>query len=656
MRSPLPFLAFLLATGCAATSSDVPDASTLDARSNSGASTRVDVQSFDLGSVRVDALSSPADVSLPDLPPPPDARPSDGALAGDAPTAAHDAAPDATLPRMDPADVGVNIYDIMGCYTGWNGMTPADGRRALESVHAARLGHVRFNASGWRGRDAMLFGWPGNRELYLAAFDRLVADAEAVGVKLIPSLLWGREAFSDFHREPIQALFTPGSRTRVSVDAYLTEVASRYRTSNAILAWEITNELNLIADVSVICDQCDIPRVDGRGRCGFWEELGDPCRRTDEDNVYLCNNCRGRSETVQDITQFLQTIATTIHAADPVHPVASGHTAPRPYQRHLADDDGWVADSLADFEWAIDRLHPPAIDWVTVHNYSHLESARPGMLGPEDQIRVAARYAARTGRRLYVGELGEPQEHCPANLGCRADTTRTVARAGLYESERANAIVSMWTWSITPGMCSTSEDCLTIHPNDGLANLATLFADRRRHPVTTFNTVTRATMTGALTWTNGGRGEVRSTEADPLGTFTRVRSSRDMGATTFLLSDHVERALGARADTDKLVARVSLRVQATDRDAGAPSTNAVALRVLGTNAAGVDVFVSPDYPLNPREDSLLLQIAGSVVTTTIPVMLGAEYTLPDDVVNVRFRFEMARNVTLDVFEISARFH
>ena len=344
-------------------------------------------------------------------------------------------------------------------------------RAQLDEAKALGVTHARFIASGyWPAEMKTGNGWQNAPTAYWAAFDALVDDAEARGVKLVPSLLFHLYLFPDLAQEPVGNLFTPGTNTRNLAEQYVTEVVSRYKSRPGILFWELGNEANLLADLDVsACNVC----TGNNNPCGsLAPSLGTPCRRTTADNFFSCNSCRGVSTSQQDLSAFTASIATLVKSLDPSRPFATGAAHPRESAMHLAASPcpscNWTRDSPAEYEQALARLHPAPVDLVTVHHYPGPDAAR---FGDVDQSGLAllARanaWAVANGKRLYVGEYGEARS---GSVTCGASTDLCGGDAEKVHTRRImNALVeedvaysALWAFEFYQ-FCAGVPSCHTV--------------------------------------------------------------------------------------------------------------------------------------------------------------------------------------------------
>jgi len=103
-------------------------------------------------------------------------------------------------------------------------------------------------AAGWYSRSTWFNKWYSAKAAYLAAFDAIVAKAEALGLGLIPCLFWDLKGFTDAtydvygSRSNLPNLASKSSNAWALASEFVSDIVSRYRSSPAIWGWEIANE------------------------------------------------------------------------------------------------------------------------------------------------------------------------------------------------------------------------------------------------------------------------------------------------------------------------------------------------------------------------------------------------------------------------------
>jgi hypothetical protein len=317
-------------------------------------------------------------------------------------------------------------------------------------------------------------GWMVNHDAFFTAFDQLVTDARARGLRLVPSLLWNTYLFPDIAQEPAGRLFVPGSMSRMLAERYISEVVTRYRDRDAILFWELGNEMNLLADIDATCDNCASPQS---GMCGLWPSLGTPCRRTSADNFFSCNDCRAVSSPQQDLGQFTGAMAALVHAIDPGRSFSSGFGYLRGSAHHLAVSPcpscDWTADSAQEYADLLTRLHPQGVDLISVHHYFGSDDDRFGSQDPMgiDLLARSNATALMLGKQLYVGEWGEVRTGtytCGQSMqNCGGDAQLAATRRFLDQIVALQVPFStIWAWEAYDPSCPGVPGCLTWNTGD----------------------------------------------------------------------------------------------------------------------------------------------------------------------------------------------
>ena len=366
--------------------------------------------------------------------------------------------------------------DLLFQYVGLAPGTPASARQEMDRARAAGFTHVRFIASGyWPTNMTTGNGWIANPTAWWAGFDQMVSDARARGLRLVPSLLWNLFLFPDINGAPLSALFTPGTPTRQMAEQYVSQVITRYRSNPAIFAWEVGNELNLLADLDL--STCTVCAGATNGCAALAPSLGTPCRRNTTDQLFSCNSCRGVSSPTEDLGQFTGAIATVIQSLDPSRAVSSGHAYPRPSAWHLARSPcpacDWTLDTLLQFQATLAQLHPANVQLVSVHHYPGDDVLRFGSVDPAGVALLQATRGAVSalGKTLYVGEYGEPRAGtavCGGTEQCGGDpeaaATRRILNGLVTESV---ALSALWAFEFHQ-FCAPVPTCYTIETGDAL--------------------------------------------------------------------------------------------------------------------------------------------------------------------------------------------
>lgn len=249
--------------------------------------------------------------------------------------------------------------------------------KALRNLRSLGFRSIRFFAYPWGEKAAAKWTDPESRRMILEALDQVVALSEKHGI----GLMWGLgcSQFTDDAEHLRELCADPESANRKHLRAYLREVVGRYRHSPAVLAWEITNELTLSADIG------DEKRV--------WEGK--------------------RMPSLASVAAFYQDVSLAIKHEDPLRLIHNGGSNPREHQWNLHLGKGWIRDTREEQFRCFELLFKDkAVDLIDIHYY----------LGNRDGIEVAAEdggvrwigladymgFSRRLGKPLIIGEFGRP--------------------------------------------------------------------------------------------------------------------------------------------------------------------------------------------------------------------------------------------------------
>jgi len=321
--------------------------------------------------------------------------------------------------------VGVNKFDLFLRFLE-GGEAKQQAVQAVEEAARQGLTVIRFAGVGFY--PSHMRHWS-NENLYWGAFDDLVRTAKRHGVRLIPVINWNLYLFPDMANECVQDMLTnPDSRSRQYLWLYTHQLVSRYRNEPTILFWELTNEMNLGADLEFMFPY-------GRSDLNPVHE-GTSFMRLRRDNF-----------TTEQMIPFLKEWAAFIKRIDPNHLIGSGFSAPRPAAQHLRRAKGkgdWTEDNEQEMELYLRDTHPDPIDLLSIHFYRQHDNLRFGNKD-EDSAQVLAvfqRAAERIGKPLYIGETGDEYAQRP-----QAPFLRNV----LEQVKRLDIPLALiWNW-MSPG-------------------------------------------------------------------------------------------------------------------------------------------------------------------------------------------------------------
>ena len=108
---------------------------------------------------------------------------------------------------------------------------------------------VRFAAAPYCPNHFALWRSGGaNRTHYWSMLDDIVREAEAAGVRLIPTIMWRVRLLPMVCEEPMHRLFVEKTCASRLLEEYATQLVWHLSGSPAVVAWELMNELDLQAD------------------------------------------------------------------------------------------------------------------------------------------------------------------------------------------------------------------------------------------------------------------------------------------------------------------------------------------------------------------------------------------------------------------------
>jgi Cellulase (glycosyl hydrolase family 5) len=323
--------------------------------------------------------------------------------------------------------IAMNKFDLFYQFLGVASNSPATVTRpqaitAMNDAVAAGVCCFRVAAMPY---------WPVDTDTYVnqpadfwAAFDDMMAELRARGLKIVPVVWWNAWLFPDLAGEPMHDIFSASS---VSNDLLLTfagELATRYGADDTVLFWDLTNEINLNAELD----------FGVRTTSGISVPHGSPAARSAADNY-----------TSDEMATLLADLTAHMKSFDPNHLVSSGYSVPRSYAWHLRADPEWAGDdktpdSISQMEQYLALTHPDPIDIVSIHLYPDadrlgFDGRDPGVLGRYQDA------ADALAKPLFVGEFGDTN---PTVSELRsANFTR---RCMLEMLQRRVPLSLIWVW------------------------------------------------------------------------------------------------------------------------------------------------------------------------------------------------------------------
>jgi hypothetical protein len=223
--------------------------------------------------------------------------------------------------------------------------------------------------------------------------DDMFAMLDKSHVQLVPVFVWNLLQFPLISRETFGTMIRDrNSRSRHLLRKYVGDFVERYRGRRTILFYELTNELNLAADLDM-------------GAICLRDHLGaDRAVCAAEDHF-----------TSKEMTSFARDMVAYITRLDPPRPVSSGYSAPRSSAWHMVaqpnfskDSGDWTEDSVAQWKEYLRQIHDP-YGIISIHVYPDRQKSLsdPAQQRQNKMMADAASVARTTGKPLFVGEFGD---------------------------------------------------------------------------------------------------------------------------------------------------------------------------------------------------------------------------------------------------------
>jgi hypothetical protein len=296
--------------------------------------------------------------------------------------------------------VGLNKFDLVKQYTGYASggdashrylkVTQAMGRKAILDARDANVGYLRVSATGFSPSDLQM--WREEPSRYWARIDELMDDLDKAGVKGIFTFIWNTDQFPLMTGETAHDLLSnPDSRSYRAAESYIAQFVERYRHRRTILFYELTNEMNLGADLDTV-SRCH--KEEGKASCAAKANY-----------------------TTAEMIQFTRRLAALIRGLDPARPISSGFAVPRPSAEHLRARPEWrtgkadfTPDTLQQFQRHLGDIHQD-LDLISVHLYPTEANRRFGTSDRRSTqlLEIVKQAADNIGKPLFIGEFGDSE-------------------------------------------------------------------------------------------------------------------------------------------------------------------------------------------------------------------------------------------------------
>lgn len=389
--------------------------------------------------------------------------------------------------------IGLNKFDLflqyLGQASGGDGslayrvVTREMARKAIVDAKNLGVNYLRVSVMGYfpiaYADKGNLDLWRSDEPAYWKLMDQMVADLDAAGIQLIPVFVWNEVQLPALAQETVTDLITnKDSKSYKLLTTYTTQFISRYKNKPTVLFYELTNELNLGAD------------LDNVMRCK---------------KKFVSKRCEpiANYSTAQMI-EFTSRFSSLIRNLDSSRLISSGFSVPRPTAEGLRGKPEWVtgdagrpADDASSFEKNLLEIHKN-IDIVSVHLYPLPGKPR---FGEEEFILLQRlkKITDKAGKKLFVGEFGGPNS---AEIGNDSFMDKIIAKI----EELAVPYSAPWGWQFyqkaTYSTRDTDATIFAVEPgySDRIMGVlkAANYRLRQQEPPSTLKDQTRPVM--VLTW------------------------------------------------------------------------------------------------------------------------------------------------------------
>lgn len=342
-----------------------------------------------------------------------------------------------TLDGKEYRAIGANVPGLFSDYSGIGfhigqtfGTAEAARQNSLTAILEAerhKIAFFRFWASGfWPKEMKLYFDKPA---AYWKAMDDLFALCRQHHVRLVPSLFFNSGLWPLICEEDYSALADPGSKTYRAMRQYAKELVTRYKDDTNVLAWELTNEMFLAAEVN----------MEGRDAPGAGVMLG---------QWHKAKHVLQDSLTTATILRFYRDMTKFIKSLDPNHLITSGDAGPRTTSVSLRESfprQVWTPDTLRQNLASLLMSQPEPLDVLSLHHYGslnrHEEPENMGVATCLEGLRVRIRCAHAANTPIFVGELGNTKPTL------QEDREGAYLRAAVDLLEREGAsLAAIWAW------------------------------------------------------------------------------------------------------------------------------------------------------------------------------------------------------------------
>lgn len=393
-------------------------------------------------------------------------------LALSASCAWHAAVAAPTFPPPAAPVLGANKFDLSLQYLGlasggdgsvrWQRLGRAMARKALDDARYYNFAFLRISATGFGPRHPQdrndLEMWQAEPARYWKIMDTMMDDVEKRNLQLVVTLNWQSMQFPNITGETrADMIAQKGSRSFELSARYAREFVQRYRQRRAILFWELTNEMNLGADLNAQqrCERSDVAQASGN------------------EDVYC--QASGNYST-EDMLGYMRAMAAVVRAADPTRPISSGFSIPRPNASALRQSPEWKPqagrrsqpDSGEQFAQYLKDAHA-AVDIFSVHIYDGHNQSQLHRLGDKglDIVNRIQSIAQSVNKQVFIGEFGDTAMD-------ESDTGFNARMLNKLKEQRVSYAapwILEYRYRLAPNAKATKADAFTLDPEEHMRTL-----------------------------------------------------------------------------------------------------------------------------------------------------------------------------------------
>lgn len=259
-----------------------------------------------------------------------------------------------------------------------------------------RVAVTGYGPANWNGSGDLEL-WQNQPAVYWSRMDEMINDVDRFGIALIPVFVWHNRQFPAITGDTLTEFMTKAdSASYRLLKKYLAEFITRYRQRQTIYFYELTNEVDLDADL----------------------DLQGNCQKKDSGSCQILGN----GYTTDQLIDWTKRLTAEIRQLDSKHLISSGFSMPKRNAEYLrlnhpkAQEIDWTKeDTLEQFQKNLTDLHQYC-DIVSIHFYNggpnskgRYENERFGMIGKNSAgvLILVKEITDRLGKPLFIGEFGE---------------------------------------------------------------------------------------------------------------------------------------------------------------------------------------------------------------------------------------------------------